>query len=250
VKNFHPKNPEMPYRLKKAYLSKLRRYADQFQRDLKIAIYWPQWKNMWTMVSVDKFLLHGTHRCISFPEAMRANEMSLLGDCMIATTPPLGLRFYTDPDNPRTVEVDGSVACRFKRGTLYCGEQEIEDPFEESLAWFFINYGNWVEDKAPAVIQEGQLISFEIPFIPEERDNPDQRADRIDSSIFTRADPYPALCCRPHVRELSGNSACGLSVERMGRPMLNDLGKIELHLETVEQAIGLVESQSFRAGVS
>jgi hypothetical protein len=45
---------------------------------------------------------------------------------------------------------------------------------EESLAWFFINYGNWVEDEAPAVIEEGQLISFEIPFIPQERANPDQ----------------------------------------------------------------------------
>lgn len=179
VKNFCPKNPEKPYRLTEAYLSKLRQYADRFQRDLKIAIYWPQWKNMWTMVPVDKFLLQGTHRCISFPDAMIANEMSLLGDCMIATTPPLGLRFYTDSDNPPTVEADGSVACKFKRGTLYCGEQEIEDSFEESLAWFFINYGNWVEDKAPAVIEEGKLISIEIPFIPEERDNPDQPFEGI-----------------------------------------------------------------------
>ena len=110
---------------------------------------------------------------------MVANEMSLLGDCMIATTPPLGLRFYTDQDNPSAVEADGSVACKFKRGTLYCGEQEIEGSFEESLAWFFINYGNWVEDKAPAVIEEGKLISIEIPFIPEERDNPDQPFEGI-----------------------------------------------------------------------
>lgn len=91
VKNFHPKNPEMPYRFNESYLSKLRQYAELFQRDLKIAIYWPQWKNMWTMVSVDRLRLQGTRRCITFPEAMRANEMSLLGDCMVATTPPLGV---------------------------------------------------------------------------------------------------------------------------------------------------------------
>jgi hypothetical protein len=174
VKNFHPRNPETPYRFNEAYLSKLRQYADRFQHDLKIAIYWPQWKNVWTMVSVDKLLLQGTHRCISFPEALVANEMGLLDDCMIATTPPLGLRLYTDPDHPRTVEADGTITCWFKKVTLYCGEQEIEGPFEKHLAWFFINYGNWVEDKAPAVIEKGQLISFEIPFIPEERANPDQ----------------------------------------------------------------------------
>jgi hypothetical protein len=32
--------------------------------------------------------------------------------------------------------------------------------------------------------------------------------------------------------------------------MLNDLEKIELHLETVEQAMGLVESHGVRAGVT
>jgi hypothetical protein len=133
VKNVYPKNPEIPYRFNEAYLPKLRRYADRFQRDLKIAIYWPQWKNMWTIVSVDKIRLQGPHRCISFPEAMVVNEMRLLGDWIIATTPPLGLRFYTDSDYPHTIEADGSVGDSYSTRLQREGTAAVEIPVLISL---------------------------------------------------------------------------------------------------------------------
>ena len=137
VKNFYPNDPLTPYRMKASYLSQLRGYVDQLGHPLKIAIYWPQWRGMWTLVSTETFHTDGTDYFLSISDAITANEMHLLGDCLIATVPSLTLRFLANLQEQEIIAPDGSYSESMTKGAkLYCGTKEIKDQFEKTLAFF------------------------------------------------------------------------------------------------------------------
>ena len=161
VKNFRPKDPFKPYRIKKAYLSSLRSYAEALGVPLKIAIYWSAW-NMWSLVDVNHFNERPSDFEISMPDAMKRSEMVLLGDCMVATVPPLSLRFYADPQKPRSVDEYGEVAFTIGRAVVCAGDEELTDPLESSLAWFFMLYGKWEEVDQSTKVTENLLEYTEM----------------------------------------------------------------------------------------
>ena len=70
------------------------------------------------------------------PEAMKRNEMILLGDHMVGTVPPLSLRLYADPNKPRSVGENGQVHFTIGRVALYAYGKEITDEFEKNLHGF------------------------------------------------------------------------------------------------------------------
>lgn len=156
VKNFRQKDPMEPFILKSTYLLSLRKYADVFNTPLKIAIYWSVWK-LWTLVDATHFISANSDYSITMPEAMKRNEMNLLGDHMVATVPPLSLRLYTDPNKPRSIEENGQVHFTIGRVALYANGKEITDDFEKKLAWFFMLHGKWNEVDQPAEIKNGIL---------------------------------------------------------------------------------------------
>ena len=168
VKNYRQKDPMEPFILKPKYLLGLRKYADAFKISLKVAIYWSLWK-MWTLVDAKHFIKKG-HYSITLPEALKINEMSLLGDHMVATVPPLSLRLYADPDKPRSVEEDGQVNFTIGKAALLANGKEITDDFERKLAWFFMLHGKWNEVDQPAEIIDGLLEYTEFRVSPEQYD--------------------------------------------------------------------------------
>ena len=179
VKSHSPDKPLAPFRLKASYLAKLRAYAGRCRQDLKIAVYWRHVEGMWTLVDARFLDQDEAGYLLTFPEALKRNEMSTLGDCMIGTVPPLALRVYADPEESRRIGPDGLVQLRIKRATVCAAGKEIEEPLERQLAWFFMMHGRWVETGAPAEVTDGELISFDIQYTPEMDDHPEQEFTSI-----------------------------------------------------------------------
>ena len=168
VKNFRQKDPMDPFRLKPQYLLSLKKYSDVFQIPLKVAIYWSLWK-IWTLVDATHFI-ENFDFYITLPEAMKRNEMNILGDHMVATVPPLSLRLYADPNKSRSIEENSQVHFTIGRAVLLANGKEITDDFEKKLAWFFMLHGKWNEVDQPAEIKNGLLEYTEFRVSPEQYD--------------------------------------------------------------------------------
>ncbi len=131
VKNFHQKDPMSPFPLKAAYFLSLKKYADAFNIPLKVATFWSVW-NLWTLVDITHFDSNGKDYFITLPEAMKRNEMNLLGDKMVGTKPPLSLRLYADKTKPRSVDKNGQVHFTIGKAAILADGQEITDVFERN----------------------------------------------------------------------------------------------------------------------
>jgi hypothetical protein len=167
VKNCHKADPNYRYRLKRPYLNALKSYARVFDRELLIAVFWSRWKK-WALVRPEDFLRTDTGSSISFIEAIRVDRMAMLGDVMIATTPPLAFRVIADPTKPRLLDASGQVAFTIGSVELYCNGQRIEDKFEQQLAFYFMLNSDWVTDEPRAEVVNNELVYFEYVAKPQE----------------------------------------------------------------------------------
>ena len=168
VKNRH--KIDSSYQIKKTYIDSLQKYASIFKKDLKIAIYWSKW-NVWTLISHSQLEIVGEKYCISFPKAMKVNEMATIGDRSIGTTPPLVLRFGTDKKKPRSINDEGNVAFTIGSVDIECDGTIIESEFEKSLAFKFMIYGRWPSSEPRAIVKNGELLAIEFTAEPEEYDD-------------------------------------------------------------------------------
>ena len=169
VKNFHPKDPMESITFKPSYIFSLKKYADVFNTPLKVAIFWSVW-NLWTLVDITHFITDGPEIVISMFEAMKKNEMNLLGDHMVGTIPPLALRFYADKSKPRSVNENGQVPFTIGGVSFLANGQEINDEFEKQLVWFFMMHSRWDKVDQPAELKNGLLEYTEFSVSPEEYD--------------------------------------------------------------------------------
>jgi hypothetical protein len=180
VKNFYQSSPFEVYKIKKDYKEKLQRYAALFKKDVKLAVYWTRW-NQWTLISFDTIKCNGKKCSLSFEEAMKHNEMAMLGDFILATLYPLKFRVFTDPAHPRTVKENGEAIFRIGRLELYCGENRIDVPREQSIALFLMLYGEWGSSGGEAHIENKELIYFD--FVSQPAQTNDKRTMN-DEQIF------------------------------------------------------------------
>jgi hypothetical protein len=72
------------------------------------------------------------------------------------------MRFYTDPEKPRTIGEDGHAAFTIKRVAFVVGDVEVTDEFEKQMAWYFLRYGRWESIERPATVINNELISFDL----------------------------------------------------------------------------------------
>ena len=166
VKNFHQNDPFAPYRFSKDYVESLCKYASAMGLPLMFAVYWSKWR-VWSLVAAEHVI---SSQQLSLPDALMINQMSLLGNCMLATTPPLAIRIIADEGKPRSVGTDGSVGFTIRAVEFCANGTLIADPFEKKLAWFFLLNSKWSKIDQPAEITDGKLDYFEISVSPAERD--------------------------------------------------------------------------------
>jgi hypothetical protein len=172
AKNFYQSSDYAPYTLKASYANNLRRYAEAFQKPLFFAIYWSRW-HTWTLNPLSDFTFDQGDYSIALTEAAKNDHKYVLGDFLVGIRKPLVFRIYTDPSKPRSVRPGKETPFTIGKAVLLAGEEEIVDPFEKQLAWFFLRYAPWQDVEQPVHVEGDQVIHFDIRGVFEDP-NPDQ----------------------------------------------------------------------------
>jgi hypothetical protein len=167
VKNCHKSDPNHRYKVKRAYLNALNAYARIFGRELLMAVFWSRWKKR-TLLRSQDFAGTGENPSICFVEAVGLNRMEMLGDMMIATTPPLAFRIVVDPRKPRRLNDGGQGVFTIGDVELYCNGQRLEDPYERQLAFYFMLNSDWATDDSRAEVRNNELVYIECISQPQE----------------------------------------------------------------------------------
>lgn len=171
VKNFHMKNLSSTYRIRRSYLKKLSAYAEMNRVSLKFAIYFSR-INKWVLLSPESFFDDGNYLYIDLPHAMARNEMSTVGDRMIATLPPLRIEMLGDPDDEKASVADnGTAVFTIRDVRMSCAGKPIIEAEEKRIAFYLMRYGTWSNTDAPAGVIDKRLVSVAFVSEPEEPAN-------------------------------------------------------------------------------
>jgi hypothetical protein len=165
VKNYCPSKSKAPYRFKREYIESLARYGQVMSTPVKLAVHWTR-RDVWTLTDVEA-LLKTNWKSLPFFEAIKASEMSLLGDVILATVPPLTMRLHAVPTGDRRMKPEG-VAITIQRVSFWAAGEEILDPFEQKLAFFLMLNCTW-EEISPYHEENGEIIHVDFVYEPQER---------------------------------------------------------------------------------
>ena len=146
VKNHQIAGLGPPFRMPKANLAGLVRYAALTNSQPRVAIFWTG-PGLWTLVNPEHFVTRGSKATIDMVDAMAENEMASLGDLMIGTIPPLeyilklhefGTRRPTGKGTSEaTIQIDGV--------SMSAGGRELKGAAERRLAFYLMWNGTWPE---------------------------------------------------------------------------------------------------------
>jgi hypothetical protein len=172
VKAVPPQEQTRPRRLRADDVSMQQRYADLTGARLLVAHYWSA-INKWSMVSPSVFVPDGNKLVLSFEDAMKANELAILGDAMLATTPPLTLSLI--PAEPVAPGEDGNASFTIADTAIFCDGRRIVNTEDRRLAFFLMYNGEWQSEPVPR-IENGLVTRVDFVFVPQGWDEPDSAA--------------------------------------------------------------------------
>lgn len=156
TKNHFSKDPMRRYRIRNEDVLALKRYAEIVKTPLRFAIYWAHW-NQWTLNDPERFTRSGNYAEIEFIQAMKQNEMAVLGDYSIGTTYPLTLKLLAAMDQPRTISPEGIVSMRIGSVEMRAADVLLEDKNERNIALYLMMYGKWEYDGGRIELDEASL---------------------------------------------------------------------------------------------
>jgi hypothetical protein len=167
VKNVYEDDPFHQERqlLNRVYHQKLAAYAAATQAELKLAVFWARW-SIWTLVSPGRLALGAGDLTLDMMTAMQVNELGRLGDMLIGTRAPLGLRLATNPVRSGRIGTDGLVEVVLGDFQIFSEDREIVDSVEREIAWIFIQYGQWVGLEPEPVIEGDRLLALQFRWEP------------------------------------------------------------------------------------
>ncbi|MCW1914981.1 hypothetical protein OJ996_15440 [Luteolibacter sp. GHJ8] len=166
VKNFRASSIDDCFVIGEKYLERLANYSSTVGIPLKIAVYWVGW-NCWTLIDPSRLSLEGRKFRLSIMEAMKINEMGLLGDVHVGTEVPLVMRLHADLTKPRSIDLHGLAPFTIGRVTLHVGGKEITNQLEIKIAALLIFFGKWGDVKTPVAVSGGLVDHFDFIVQPE-----------------------------------------------------------------------------------
>jgi hypothetical protein len=188
VMNVFDKEPfRQETKFKHDYMDALRGYAQNVGYELKLAIYWARWA-IWTMISVDDLDDDGRRFSTDMKKATMVNEIGALGDAMIGTVPPLRLRLLADHSKPRYLTDSGDAIVTVDGGEVICGERIITDDVDKSIAWLFMQYGEWEISGPHAILSGKDVDALEFVWNPPERQN--EGFEMVGTLAISHRKPY------------------------------------------------------------
>lgn len=166
VKNCHNDLVEKKFTLQKAYVTKLLKYSELIHLPLKFAVFFSK-IGKWCLLSLDSFDYNRGKYSISFADSYAHNEMYILGDIELGTTPDITIEFVTNHDE--AVEIGGCTEVTFiiREVNFFCNDVPIQKNIEKKLALYLARYGSWEEKIAENIIVNNRLIGVRLGFSPE-----------------------------------------------------------------------------------
>lgn len=169
VKSFYQKEITTKYKLSIKEFNKYKAYSNLVNQKLYFAIFWTRCKT-WTVVDSDKFMKENNNMTISLETAILNNHMSLFGDYMVATVPPLSIRIYSDKNSDRTIK-DNHFNLTIKEVKFYYNNTLITDKEEQNIMYNLILFGKWCENCSLHYENDTKNIDYiEFSYEPEEYD--------------------------------------------------------------------------------
>jgi hypothetical protein len=166
VKNCHKVGINDAFEMRAVDYNKLLDYANLFGTPLYFSVFWSKWRK-WTLLRAEDLARKGKKVSISFRLAAIRNCLSIFGDMTLATTPPIEMRFLSDPTKQRRVAGDGKVQFTIGEVKMFCGTKEVTDRKEQSIAFYFLRFSNWKVEESQDEIVDRNMISFSVTSAPE-----------------------------------------------------------------------------------
>ena len=187
VKNVYLKKAfgQCRFIMKKNYRESLERYAAATGGILKLAIFWARW-SIWTLIDPEKLAPGGGALTLNMADAMKANELSLLGDEAIGIQSPLLLRLTMDPERTSPIASDGTVLVTVGKAQLFSAGFELSDSSDKQIAWAVMRYGDWETGEPRAIVDGDRLIGIEFDCAPQEKTDQGFELIGFLSSLFAR----------------------------------------------------------------
>jgi hypothetical protein len=186
VKNFHQDNLTERFIVDSDLMAAWQRYSQLAGAEFKIAIYFSRFQH-WTLLSPRAFQFADGKHSINFQQAIMKNEMALLGDVTIGTRCPLRLKLRMEKIASQAIgDSEEEIEGRIVEAGLYCQDQHIKEPTEQSIAFTLIMFGKWNLTQR-AELEKPAFINMIFESKPEV-ETPTQGFEICDSlsSMFTR----------------------------------------------------------------
>jgi len=166
VKNYHKDPFSEVYSFTEEYFNSVLKYSALVGCDVKFAIYISK-INYWTLIPHNAFLRDGKKYIITIENALKNNEMLVLGDQMLATRSPLEVYLISDPSKTATLDNDtGKANFTIKDTLMYCAGKRVTGELEKKLVFYFTMCSNWVELESSPIIAMHRLIGIRFVFGP------------------------------------------------------------------------------------
>ena len=158
VKTAYHEDFHTPVTFSKAYLSRLKTYAELHGHPLLIAVYWSNLR-VWTINKVEDFETKKGTINLRFIEAYPKSVAGEFGDRMVAAVPPLICRVHADPGKNSSLTAEGFASFTISALTFLSEGKEILDDREKQIAFYLMFHSVWVDDE-PLAVMDGERVSY------------------------------------------------------------------------------------------
>ncbi|MDH6223649.1 hypothetical protein [Streptomyces sp. MJP52] len=180
VKNVAPADLEAKVRAKDMTASQA--YAKATGGRLLYAHFWSR-MGVWTLVDPSVFNRVGNQQRLPIIDAVKANEMHLLGDGMLASEPPLTFSVRMDTEKEKLAG-NGWRALTIGGVELSSAGKVITNPDEQKLAWFLFWHGDWEEVTEHCFDDQGRVERIDFVCRPETDDDGARRIAQQGFAFF------------------------------------------------------------------
>jgi hypothetical protein len=165
VKNVAPRDISKGDRMRLRDLEATRRYAEMTRSRLVLAHYWAA-ANVWTLIDASHVTTKGNQVTVKLQDAMKVNELGLLGDREVGTTPPLVLSLH--PEAPEETHLDDSTGIgtfTVGRIAIRAGGRSLRSRLERSIAFHLMLSGGWQLEEE-SIFDGDMLVRHDYVFQP------------------------------------------------------------------------------------
>lgn len=171
VKNCNQTKPKSSVLLHKENIDKVERYGQLHGIPVYYAIYY-RCINRWAMLPQSAFIELERKYATNLIHSLANNTMGMLGDLMIGTRPDLVFELIADKNKEALIDENNKAHFTIGDVKIYCDENEVDDPHEKKMAFYFMRFGDWGCGEGEAILGEnGELHSVIYTFKPETYEN-------------------------------------------------------------------------------